>query len=276
LMNYNKDFENFGDIGKQIYSKHQAELELDNINLLYVALTRPIEQLHIISSKQFDKKGNENLKLFSGLFINYLKQIDKWNDNTGSYTLGDKKKNSLKKENIKESIEQECFISTPKKAHNIKIVTNSGYLWDTNQQKAIEKGNLIHYIMSQIKTKIDIDITFEKCLATGIINSEQAEELKQIAIKIVEHPKLSNYFNSANTIYNERDIITKEGVSLRPDRLVINAKNEVIIIDYKTGESNKKHAQQLQIYQDVLEDMNFLVAKKLLIYINDDIELKEV
>ncbi|MCF6294712.1 MAG: UvrD-helicase domain-containing protein [Flavobacteriaceae bacterium] len=276
LLNYNKDLENFGETGQQIYTKHQAELELDNINLLYVALTRPIEQLHVISNKQADKKGNENLKLFSGLFINYLKHIDKWEESTTSYSFGNPKKTSSTIESTKVTIEQERFISTPKKEHNIKIVANSGYLWDTNQQKAIEKGNLIHYIMSQIKTKIDVGITFERCLATGIINSVQAKELKQIVIKIVEHPKLSNYFNSDNTIYNERDIITKEGISLRPDRLVINTKNEVIIIDYKTGESNKEHAQQLQIYQDALEDMNFLVAKKLLIYINDDIELKEV
>ena len=276
LLNYNKDFENFGEIGQQIYNKHQAELELDNINLLYVALTRPIEQLHIISNKQLDKKGDENLKLFSGLFINYLKHIDKWNDDTNSYSFGDPKKNSTTKERDKVSIEQEHFISTPKKEHNIKIITNSGYLWDTRQQKAIERGNLIHYIMSQVKTKIDVDISFDKCIASGIINNDQAEDLKEIITKIVEHPLLSDYFNSENTIYNERDIITKEGVVVRPDRLVINQKKEAVILDYKTGAAHKEHAQQLQIYQDALGDMNYLVTKKILIYVNDTIEIKEV
>ena len=222
LLNYNKDFENFSEIGQQIYAKHQAELELDNINLLYVALTRPIEQLHIISSKQPNKKGEENLKLFSGLFINYLKQLNNWSDHINSYSFGDQKKASAIKASSKASIEQEHFISTPKKEHHIKIVTNSEYLWDTNQQKAIEKGNLIHYIMSQIKTKIDIDITFNNCLSTGLINDNQAIELKEIISKIVEHSQLSNYFNSDTIIYNERDIITKGGAVLRPDRLVIN------------------------------------------------------
>ncbi|RLD28491.1 MAG: DNA helicase UvrD [Bacteroidetes bacterium] len=276
LLSYNKDFENFGEAGQQIYNKHQAELELDNMNLLYVALTRPIEQLHIISNKQLDKKGGENLKLFSGLFINYLKHIDKWEESTTSYSFGNPKKTSSTLDSAKKTIEQERFISTPKKEHNIKIVTNSGYLWDTNQQKAIEKGNLIHYIMSQIKTKIDVDITFKTCLASGIINNNQAEELKKIVKKIVDHPELLEYFNSDNTIYNERDIITKEGGSLRPDRLVINREKEVVIIDYKTGEPHKKYAQQLQIYQDALEEMNFLVTKKILIYANDELKIKEV
>lgn len=276
LLNYNKDFESFGNIGKQIYDKHQAELELDNINLLYVALTRPIEQLHIISSKSLDKKGSENLKLFSGLFINYLKHIDKWDEGAVSYSFGDQKKSSKNQESNKLFIEQECFISTPKKEHNIKIVTNSGYLWDTKQEEAIEKGNLIHYIMSQIKTKIDIDITLNSCFDSGMINSQQIQALKQIVLKIVEHSKLIDYYNSDCTIYNERDIITKEGITIRPDRLIINQKNEAIIIDYKTGNPDKKYAQQLQIYQDALEDMNYKVTKKILLYINDTLEIKEV
>jgi ATP-dependent exoDNAse (exonuclease V) beta subunit len=276
LINYNKDFENFDDIGQKIYAKHQAELELDNINLLYVALTRPIEHLHIISNKQLDKKGDENLKLYSGLFINYLKQIEKWNDNTTSYSFGDPKKTSKIKESNKVFIEQEHFISTPKKEHQIKIVTNSVFLWDTSKQMAIERGNLLHYIMSQIKTKIDIDTAFSNCLASGMIHNNQVDKLKESITKIINHPQLSIYYNSDYTIYNERDIITKDGVLLRPDRLVINQYKEVVLLDYKTGLTNKKHAQQLQIYQDALEDMNFTVTKKILIYINDTIKIKEV
>jgi len=276
LLNYNKNFKNYGEVGQDIYAKHQSELELDNINLLYVALTRPIEQLHIISSKKLDEKGDENLKLFSGLFINYLKHTDRWDEETVSYSFGKQIKTSKTKESGKLSIEQGCFISTPKKEHNIKIVTNSGYLWDTKQEEAIEKGNLIHYIMSQIKTKIDIDITFSNCLSSGMINTNQVQELKQITLGIVGHQELSKYFNSDNTIYNERDIITKEGITVRPDRLVFNKKNEVVIIDYKTGKHDKKYAQQLQIYQDALEDMNYKVTKKLLIYANDELEIKEV
>ena len=80
--------------------------ELDNINLLYVALTRPIEQLHIISSKKLDKKGDENLKLFSGLFINYLKHTDRWDEETVSYSFGKQIKTSKTKESGKLSIEQ--------------------------------------------------------------------------------------------------------------------------------------------------------------------------
>ena len=69
LLNYNKDFENYGDEGKRIYNKHQSEQELDNINLLYVTLTRAIEQIHVISTKDISSKGEANTKKYSGLLI---------------------------------------------------------------------------------------------------------------------------------------------------------------------------------------------------------------
>ncbi|WP_303316772.1 UvrD-helicase domain-containing protein [Flavivirga abyssicola] len=274
LLNYSKDFENYGDEGHRIYNDHQSEQELDNINLLYVTLTRPVEQLYIISTKDISSKGVPNNKKYSGLFINYLQYLDLWNDSQSIYSFGDSKKTTESPSIVKEANIQQEFISTAKETHNIKVITKSGLLWDTNQQEAIEKGNLIHNIMSEIKTKDDIDSVINDFINTSLITKEQTIELKRILIKIIEHPKLENYFSSNYTIYNERDIITKEGIILRPDRLVLNSKNEAVIIDYKTGIEDKKHWQQLQSYQDVLEDMKITVTNKILIYINEDVKIK--
>ncbi|WP_396602495.1 UvrD-helicase domain-containing protein [Algibacter sp. R77976] len=276
LLNYNKDFENYGDEGLRIYNKHQSEQELDNINLLYVVLTRAVEQIHVISTKDISSKGEVKSKKYSGLLINYLKQLGIWNDSEGVYSFGNEKRTSLSSSNKKETFTQESFISTAKEEHNIKVVTKSGLLWDTNQQEAIEKGNLIHNMMAQIKTSGDIDFVVNDFIKASIISKTQAISLKETIIAIVEHHKLKDYYTSNYTLYNERDIISKDNIILRPDRIVINAKNEAVIIDYKTGFEDKKHGQQLQTYQDVLEDMKIIVTKKILIYINDDILVKDI
>jgi ATP-dependent exoDNAse (exonuclease V) beta subunit len=276
LLNFNKDFENFGDAGLEIFNNHKSEQELDNINLLYVTLTRAVEQLYIISTKDVSAKGDINNKKYSGLFINYLLHLDIWNDSQATYTFGSSEKTSKPQASSINTIFQEEFISTSKEIHNIKVVTKSGMLWDTTQEEAIEKGNLVHNIMSKINTKEDLDFVIADYINSAIINTHQAEKLKKLIIQIVDHQKLGSYYNANNTIYNERDIITKEGIILRPDRVVINAENEAVIIDYKTGVEDKKHAQQLQSYQDVLQDMKIIVKKRILVYLNDDISVKEV
>ncbi|WOD44937.1 UvrD-helicase domain-containing protein [Hwangdonia lutea] len=276
LLNYNKDFEFYGDEGLRIFNKHQSEQELDNINLLYVTLTRAVEQLHVISTKDISAKGEVNTKRYSGLFIAYLKHINAWEDSKLTYSFGNDKRTFEKEILKKETQIQHQFISTAKETHNINVVTKSGLLWDTAQKEAIEKGNLIHNIMSKINTKDDIDSAINDFINSASINQEQAAILSTTVNEIVNHSKVQNYYTLNHTNYNERDIITKEGMILRPDRVVVNANNEAVIIDYKTGFEDKKHAQQLQLYQDVLEEMNLKVTEKILIYINDDIQIKEI
>ncbi|MEJ2112386.1 MAG: UvrD-helicase domain-containing protein [Flavobacteriaceae bacterium] len=271
LLNFNNDFENFGETGSVIHNERRSKLELDNINLLYVALTRPIEQLYIISKKEKEA----TFKTYSGMFINYLRSIDEWNESQSIYEFGSIEKNRIRRNSEEKVIQNHEFITTAKESHNINIVTNSGYLWDTEQQNAIEKGNLIHNIMSQIKTKNDINYVINDVIMSSIISKAQAKELKEVIFKIVEHTKLKEYFLPNNTIFNERDILTKEGSALRPDRLVFNSENEVTIIDYKTGEESNYHRQQLYAYEDVLKDMGYNILKKILIYINNTIQIKE-
>ena len=177
------------------------------------------------------------------------------------------------KKDLTQSIQQADFISTSASSHNINIITNSGYLWDTAQKEAIEKGNLIHNIMANIKTERDIDFVLNDYVTSGMIDSKQREELKQTINNIVSHPELKDYYTQEHVIYNEKDIITKGGKMLRPDRIVINKNNEAVIIDYKTGLHNPKYQQQLQEYQDVLEEMDYKTVKKILIYINENISI---
>ncbi|MEH6536714.1 MAG: UvrD-helicase domain-containing protein [Psychroserpens sp.] len=275
-LNMNKDLQEFNALGAEKYNDYRSQLELDSLNLLYVVLTRAVGQLYVISEFDTDKKTqSERLTHYSGLFINYLKSIGKWNDNQTEYSFGAIGEPSEVGEEETNTIEQNQFISTKKEDHNLNIVTSSGYLWDTAQEKAIERGNLVHEVMSFIKTKDDIDFALDHFLDSGIINSEQFKELKPIINSIVTHEQLSPFFDSTLTIYNEKDIISKEGQLLRPDRVVINANNQAIIIDYKTGLENSKHKEQLYDYQYVLEDMGYQTVKKVLIYINDDIVIKE-
>jgi len=275
LLNFSSDFENFGDIGNQIFNRRRSNLELDNINLLYVALTRAVEQLFVISKKDINKKGEINNQTYSGLLINYLNTLNLWDNNQTNYAFGNPEKTSDKKSVSTNSLEQKEFISTPKHEHNIKIVTSSGFLWDTLQKEAIEKGNLIHNIMSEIKTKTDIEFVIARFIQTNIITNEQATILKELVIQIVTHKDLQAYFTSDLRVYNERDIISKNGDIYRPDRLVINKNNQVIIVDYKTGKENPKHINQLLEYENILLEMNIKTIKKVLIYINEGIQIKE-
>ncbi|WP_223032424.1 UvrD-helicase domain-containing protein [Hanstruepera marina] len=275
LLNYSKQFDHFGTKGQAIFNRHQSELELDNLNLLYVALTRPVEQLHIISKKDINSKGDVNPNTYAGFFISYLKELNLWDEAKLNYGFGTKKRKPSPLENVSSDLEELKYISVSKESHDIKIITNSGYLWDTAQGKAIEKGNLVHQIMSFIKTSDDVNLAISKFKDDKTYNISQITLLEPLVKSIVNHSKLAGYFTADYNVYNELDIISKSGKILRPDRLNINDKNEVVIIDYKSGQSDNKHISQLDDYKAVLTKMKYKVIKQILVYINDGIEVKE-
>ncbi|EGV43128.1 DNA helicase UvrD [Bizionia argentinensis JUB59] len=276
LLNYSKTFESYGDAGQEIFNRHESELELDNVNILYVALTRAVEQLYVISKLDISSKGIVNQKSYAGFLISYLQQIGKWDNDQLVYQFGESAKQSETKSKETSTIIRNTFISTPKEAHNIKVITRSASLWDTIQEKAIEKGNLIHDIMAMITTEADVNDVMLSFLENGTINKVQEPILKETILQIIRHPQLQLYFQEQNiTVYNERDIISNTGSILRPDRLVIMNENDAIIIDYKSGKEQSKHLEQLESYEAILKVMKFHVAKKILIYINDSITIKE-
>ena len=275
LVPFSKDLNYVNDRGSEIYQQQREKLELDNFNLLYVALTRAVEQLHIITEKKTSAKGEENTNFYSGVFINYLKNIGDWSDTVLEYSFGNSERKSKKKEE-KSSVEiQQEFISTPWQEHNIVMLASASKLWDTEKGKAIDYGNLLHELMAKIIIKNDVEKVVNQYKNQGDVTPEMASEVKFRINNIVNHPQLKNYFSDDVIVYNEREIVTIDGQIVIPDRLVFKD-DKITIIDYKTGKPSKSYHQQLLKYQKVLESMNFKVDKKLLIYINEEILIEEV
>lgn len=276
LLPYNKELSHVNTTGLEIYNEQREELELDNFNLLYVSLTRAVEQLHIITEKKLSSKGEENTNFYSGVFINYLKQLNLWDDDLLAYSFGNETRVS-KKEALKSVAEiHEKFISTPWQEHNVVLLAGASKLWDTTQGEAINFGNLIHEILSKIITINDVAAIVDQFHQQGFMNEKELKEIKNKIYDVLRHPMLANYFSEEVIIYTEREIVDVDNQILIPDRLVFNDLNEVVIIDYKTGNPSNEHHQQLMRYERVLKSMNFKVIKKVLIYINNKIDVVEV
>ncbi|WP_111706979.1 UvrD-helicase domain-containing protein [Lutibacter citreus] len=264
-----------GKEGVQLFKNQKEEQELDNFNILYVALTRAVEQLYIISEKKKDSKKDDEIKKVSELFVSFLKQNSLWDSEKTEYNFGDTKRLNIP-ENVKNTgTNQKKFISNSWKNHNISIVANSSLLWDTEQGKAVDYGNLIHEILSQLKIKNDIESILQEYLFKGVISAEEKDKLRLLLSKIVDNEVLQQYFNENEAVFTEQEILTNDKNIIIPDRLVVN-KNLVTIIDYKTGVPNKKYHEQLLHYGSVLEELNYKIDKKILVYINEEITVEEV
>jgi len=272
LIDNSSAVENYGTEAALVYNQKKQEELLDNINVLYVALTRAEEQLHVISQFLEPNKEGEYPYNTASFFIKYLIGIGVYEPSIIEYEFGNSEKLSEKIVEKKE-IKTIPLISEILNPKSIKIAQREALMWGTHQQEAIEYGNVIHEILSFVKTKSDVDLAILKALENGLITFNQKEAVYKSIQEIVNHSELENYFAEGNEILNEQTIIQKEGKTIKPDRMVLAKNKEVFLLDYKTGTHNPKYQLQLENYQNAIEKMGFKVTKKTLVYIGEEIKV---
>jgi ATP-dependent exoDNAse (exonuclease V) beta subunit len=272
LIDNSSAVEGFGENALAVFNLKKQEELLDNINVLYVALTRAEEQLYVISQSLKERKDGEYPNNMASFFIKYLIHKSVYDAEKLEYEFGNKVKLSAVKQTL-DLVKTIPIVSDVLNPKNIKIAQREALMWGTHQQEAISYGNIVHEILAFVKDKSDIDLAISKAIENGLIVFDQVEIVLNTLREIVNHPELENCFNGSYTILNEQTIIQKHGKILKPDRVVLTQEKEAFLLDYKTGAVNLKYKQQIQEYQDAVEDLGYKVLKKALVYIGANIDV---
>jgi ATP-dependent exoDNAse (exonuclease V) beta subunit len=262
---------NYGHQGNMRFSQRRGEQQFDALNVLYVACTRAVERLYVLS------RFRESVipQNYGNLLVNYLKDTGLYQEGKMEYRFGEEIKKEIPENHFEQALSIP-FISSNKEAHNIQIITKKGRLLSEDVEEAISYGNLIHELLAIIKTPRDIETALQDFLLDGRILEEQKTILRETLITITKHPELTDHFKEGLVVYNERAILSQDGATFIPDRVVVSPNGETTIIDYKTGVPKEEHSYQLDNYASLLGQMDFNVLQKLLVYINEHIKVIQV
>ena len=275
LINYNKGIAEFNDQGAAIHTKRRQTIALDNYNLLYVTLTRAVEQLYIITESP--KEVKDSIKNFQQLFSEFLKHQGMWDDGQKVYTFGNFNPQAHGKTKQTSKRVSPEFISSTPQGHNLHIINTKGLNSDSNIKEAIAEGNLFHDTMQEIKYHGDEVFVFQKLRRLATIREEKIAALQLKVQTVLQDPALFALFENEAQVYNERDIITKQGHTLRPDRLNFHPQtNSVTIVDYKTGTPSYDHEDQINGYATALVEMGYVIKDKILVYTNQTILINKI
>lgn len=276
LLKFNKELENTS--YNKIFQEEKDKTLLDNLNILYVAMTRPVSRLYLISSKPSTKiiTNSKSLEHANEFIYYYLNDIGLWDNESNTYSFGIKTKNSEnKKINSDNVFLFDKLISNDWK-NKILLSTKAPDIWSVDDPKKNTKwGNIVHTALSEIKYFDDAEASVENLYFQGIINKNEKTELLQKINDILNHPKIKPFFEKNLEIKNESEILVPNGKTYRPDRVIIK-ENNAIVIDYKTGKTKNFHKKQIENYAALLSDMNYKVTEKYLIYIDDEIDVVKV
>ena len=237
---------------EEIYLKNTSKQELASMNTAYVAMTRPVEHLYILSQPITHSKDYSFELLLKDFLINkgiYDEESNKYN--FGIKTSKDVSNKSLEKD-------EAAFLSFDIQRFYDTLTANETITKSDNIEQIY--GEKVHEILQKIKRRDDIKK----------IDADDETRLK--VIEVLEHSELSDYFKNHWSVYNEMDLVDN-GELLRPDRVCIKD-DDAVIIDYKTGIERESHLNQLTRYKVALEAMGFSIKSAFLVYIRKNIYIK--
>lgn len=254
LVNCNKSLEHTA--FAEIYQEESANSLLDALNLWYVAYTRPKECLYVISGKASAKNKLAN-------FVQQRADDFEQEETRDRYWYGDRLYTTPQKptKNVESATEP-----TISKFHLASYSRHNMVPEDVKEKSAEQdKGIAIHQFLSNLYPFPQNEEAISR------LDFSSVEEYKSLIINILKNilhdDELRPYFSETAQAVNETTILTKHGELLRPDRVVF-LDNEVMVIDYKTGQENEKYQQQIDRYCHWIREMGYPNVKSKIIYLN--------
>lgn len=252
------------------YAHEKMSAYLDNLNLLYVALTRPETELYVFAE---DKKHAGSTigdfvhnAITSGLeseSVLYTQLKDNWNEDSLSFVYGEKQTNA----GYDEPEDKFSFTSEINRPYTSQVLLKRQY-YALYKNDRINKGNLIHEFFFRLENENHSVELLDKLVAEGKLSLVEKIEINELIDELMQSDKIRSWFSTSAKIFKERRMRGIDGQTYIPDRVVIT-EAETAVIDFKTGEKENGHLLQVRNYMDVLSAMGYQHVKGYLLYTSD-------
>jgi ATP-dependent helicase/nuclease subunit A len=258
------------------YLNEQKNIELDaifldSLNMLYVATTRPKQQLHILVTKVSEEITSATRTIYknsiANMIVDFIEQKTQqvelsnqlssdFDDHTFYYRMN----NEIQKANFFSSknslvLKLISLVPTLEMKPRLRITSSKKELFSKAANKR-KKGELAHLILS----KIDTSDTYL------LSNSIALDGFEKTVFEALNNPQINQYFKEGELLFAEQDILCPNGQIIRPDR-VVYLNNTTFVVDFKTGKKSDQHILQVDEYVAVLVTMGYEHVKGVIIYL---------
>jgi len=263
LIRITKNHRTYSKSLDRIYAESYKKACIDELNNMYVALTRSQHELYIfIPAKSGNQKNKACFVIPKSLYPKGKKI---------SYNRKDRKQELIFKI---PPLKPKHWLDLPKTEFtDISKVLN---------RKKIIEGIVLHAMFSKIGNCKDKNYKYFIDEALTLCKKQfpylkDLDFYKKKAEQVLLEEKFKHlfYVPEAN-IYCEKEIVNKFGDLLRIDRLIVT-KDEVLIVDYKNSQADKrKHKEQIIEYADIIKDIFPQRNLKMFLLYLDRMKLEQV
>ncbi len=267
---------------KKEYINEIISQYIDNLNLTYVAFTRPKLRLYAYGQMYTTTKDNKpQISKISHLLSYLYDQVIAEDsllsneENIYTYTQADAEQTIEPSAPDKNNTREAQYISSPIGNRLILRSRAEDDFANETPLETIDLGILMHEWLAQINTWQDAQPAIDHLIAEGRITPAQQTIMQQQLLalqQLLQREGKEHWFTQPHMVRNEMDILTTTGKTQRPDRVMIDGKTATVI-DYKFGHEHPTlYQEQLRNYTLLLQQMGYAVEAYLVYVAQQKIE----
>ena len=258
------------------YNLEKSQNVVDNLNLLYVAFTRAVDNLYIISKR--DQPASRRAKLIEQTLPKVADtlegaQLEGEGDKevTLTFRFGQRHISKPKVEERSENVLKQPSkpVTVNVEEYDTKVEfrqSNKSQEFisgedDSESNGYLKLGCILHNVFSTIRTSEDVDGVLLELEQDGLLYDEtfNKERIVNMLRKRLTHPKVAEWFAKGNQLFNECTILyvnpdTGKVEEQRPDRVIMNG-DSITVIDFKFGQPKASYHDQVRGYMQLLTSM---------------------
>ncbi len=269
-FNFSNEIQYYGKEGNELHKSYRLSQKLDALNVLYVALTRAVEAMFIIT-----KEVDEGENTYAHLLKKYIMSEGQGFNSKTPFTRGELLIRANKNQGLIEKSEINSHYSL-----QLNLGWKQHFILDSIKKKNFKssqaKGVLMHNLLAQIITSDMVADVLQKAIDDKILPIKIKGFVEKSLRKVVTHAELKSLYNGEDKVLCEEDLLVPNGPTLRPDRINIKKSGGICVIDYKTGTPKKTDQSQILSYSTVLNNMGYFDIENILVYINDKVQILKI
>jgi ATP-dependent helicase/nuclease subunit A len=241
-----KDLENTSLAGQ--YQNERMRILVENLNLLYVAFTRPIQRLYILAKRE---KRWESGQQVSNWLRDYLNQQDfepSWDENLSKYLIstGDSLPAHAHQKSEYDPLVINYILSNDR-TESLRLRRMADRIFDVETfEPRRDRLQKIRYLLTRLKSISDLPEALEKLVTEGIFTSKETFEIHRSASSLLNEPSLQVLYHDGNHIQINKELLIPGGKLLHIDRVVQTVGGETIFMSFVGGNSPEEPRRHLK------------------------------
>lgn len=256
------------------YFEEHMKSYVDNLNLLYVAFTRAKNELYVYPFAPKISKDGKPADIGGVAFqvLELLNEEDSasgWDAESMQLMRGTKHCRQLPEAKQEDVIHLSDY---PMFELNERVSIRYRYKdygdTDTVELSPVDEGKLLHEIFRRIRTFSDVEEAVYGVFREGLIGEKEKVYYVEKVNAYLRQAGVSEWFGQGVQVMNERDILFRTARIARPDRVMIDGRNAVVV-DFKFGRKEEEsYRKQLSFYCNSLRQMGYRNVTAYIWYVN--------